>query len=169
MKTLPFLFFLFAYSCQSQRALADTCVNKCTAPYHTVCRVVDGDTIWASDYDKSIRILGIDTLESRPNKRAYKQAADDNVDVNKIVEQGNIAKSFAIKTLQDECVLLTKSKINSDRDKYKRYLRFVDIKQEDGNLDYGLFAIQEGYAMLYTKARHEREGKYQQAFISKKK
>lgn len=169
MKALPLSCLLLAFSCSAQMSIASTCDNKCSAPYHTVCRVVDGDTIWASDYDKSIRILGIDTLESKPNRRAYKQATNANVDVDKIVEQGKVAKSFAIKTLQDECILLTKSKINSDRDKYKRYLRFVDIKQEDGDLDYGLFAIKQGYALLYTQAHHEREGNYQEAFLNKTK
>ncbi len=56
----------------------------------TVVRVVDGDTLkiryWGKD--ESIRLIGIDTPESRANKKAKKDAKRSGLDIKTITSMG---------------------------------------------------------------------------------
>lgn len=103
-----------------------------------VTKVVDGDTIHVLLNGKSttVRIIGIDTPET--------------VDPRKPVQCLGIAASNRAKELlSGKSVVLESDPTQDDKDKYGRLLRYVFINGSD---DYGLGAIEEGYAHEYTYA-----------------
>ena len=105
----------------------------------TIIKVVDGDTITVSIDGKTetIRIIGINTPET--------------VDPRKTVECfGKEASDKAKEYFKDNeyKVWLEEDPTQGDRDKYQRLLRYVFT--QNGNFDYGLMMISEGYAYEYT-------------------
>ena len=69
-----------------------------TSPLHaqqttTVTRIVDGDTlkVFYLGNEESIRLIGIDTPESRVNKKTKKDAERNNQDIKIIIEMGKKA------------------------------------------------------------------------------
>ncbi|MDP8262724.1 MAG: thermonuclease family protein [Candidatus Ancaeobacter aquaticus] len=96
---------------------------------YTVVRVIDGDTIEIKYKDKieSVRLIGIDTPESRANKKAWRDAKRSGRDIRTITKMGKQAVGY-VKTLVkggDEV------KIEFDvqkRDKYKRLLGYVYLR-----------------------------------------
>lgn len=103
-----------------------------------VTKVVDGDTIHVmlDGKDQTIRIIGIDTPET--------------VDPRKPVQcMGQAASDRAKELLSNKFVFLESDPTQGDKDKYGRLLRYVYINGTD---DYGLGAIEEGYAHEYTYA-----------------
>lgn len=100
-----------------------------------VIRVVDGDTIVIESGEK-IRYIGVDTPETVDPRRAVacfgKEASNEN------------KKLVAGKT-----VTLTKDV--SDKDQFGRLLRFVYLKQDDGNLIFvNDYLIRNGFAKAST-------------------
>ncbi len=79
LKTLSFIFILALLS-SSLHAQQTT----------TVVRVVDGDTLKVRYWGKeeSIRLIGIDTPESRVNKKAKRDAKRSGQDINAITTMG---------------------------------------------------------------------------------
>ncbi len=61
-----------------------------------VLKVIDGDTLKVSygGIKESVRLIGIDTPESRMNKRAKLQSLRSSNDVKVIISQGKKAKNF---------------------------------------------------------------------------
>ncbi len=82
LKTLSFIFILTLLS-PSLHAQQTT----------TVVRVVDGDTLKVRYWGKeeSIRLIGIDTPESRVNKKAKRDAKRSGQDVKTITAMGKRA------------------------------------------------------------------------------
>ncbi len=85
IKTLSFLFILTLLS----------------SPLHaqqttTVTRIVDGDTLKVRYWGKeeSIRLIGIDTPESRVNKKTKKDAKRSGQDIKTIIEMGKKATEY---------------------------------------------------------------------------
>ena len=104
----------------------------------TLVKVIDGDTISVSINGKNevVRVIGIDTPE----------IVDPRIAVECF---GKEASEMAMSTLNDnKIVLLESDPTQGDRDKYQRYLRYVWI--ENGELDFGKFMIDSGYAQEYT-------------------
>ncbi len=62
----------------------------------TVTRIIDGDMIQAlyGGVGKRIRLIGIDTPESRVNRKAMKDANMSEHDINTIIEMGKKAKAY---------------------------------------------------------------------------
>ncbi len=85
IKTLSFIFILTFLS-SSLHAQQTT----------TVVRVVDGDTLkvryWGKD--ESIRLIGIDTPESRVNKKAKRDAKRSGQDIKTITAIGKSATKY---------------------------------------------------------------------------
>jgi micrococcal nuclease len=91
-----------------------------------VVRIVDGDTIQVSMNGKKekVRFIGIDTLESRKNKRAYRQARSWGVPVEEIVRMGREAKKITSKMIPPGTVVDLEFDVDQ-RDRYGRLLAYV--------------------------------------------
>ncbi len=85
LKTLSFI-FIFALLSSSLHAQQTT----------TVTRVVDGDTLKVRYWGKeeSIRLIGIDTPESRANNKAKKDAKRSGQDIKTITTIGKSATRY---------------------------------------------------------------------------
>ncbi len=109
-------------------------------PYHfvkaKVVRVVDGDTIVVSvpkttfnnrktlkNLKFTVRLIGIDTPESKPNRRAQLQSRESHRDIQTIIQLGKEAKRFT------ESLLITGKK---GRKKYYTYVFLeFDVQPQD--------------------------------------
>jgi micrococcal nuclease len=113
-----------------------------------VVKVVDGDTIDVEigGVRDKIRVIGINTPEVVDPRRPVQCF-------------GKEASNFAKQILSGKTVQLESDPTQADRDKYKRLLRFVFLN--DGAVDYGKLAIQEGYANEYT---YDTPYKYQSEY-----
>ncbi len=85
LKTLSFIFILSLLS-SSLHAQQTT----------TVTRIVDGDTLKVRYWGKeeSIRLIGIDTPESRVNKKAKRDAKRSGQDIKTITAMGKRATGY---------------------------------------------------------------------------
>ena len=92
----------------------------------TVLRIVDGDTL-KIDYKGqkgSIRLIGIDTPESRGNKKTKKDAKRSGQDIKTIIEMGKRATGY-VERLVTPGDLITIEFDVQQRDKYRRLLGYV--------------------------------------------
>ncbi len=108
----------------------------------TVQRVIDGDTFVCSG--ERVRLIGVDTPESRINKRAYRQK--EFGDVKKVLELGRRAKEFTKRLIPPG----TRVRLEFDlqkRDRYGRLLAYVYLP--DGRM-LNEVLLREGYASLLT-------------------
>jgi len=131
----------------------------------TVEHIIDGDTFICSG--SKIRLIGVDTPESKINKRAYKQT--NLGDIRTVVRLGKIAKKFTESLIPPG----TKVKLEFDvqkRDRYGRILAYVYLP--DGRM-LNEVLLKEGYAMLLTIPPNVKyEYKFKKAYreaVSKKK
>lgn len=110
--------------------------------------VVDGDTIAVQierDIEK-VRLIGIDTPESRRNDRAKLQAERSKRDLKTIVQMGKQAKE-ALKVLLPKGTELRLEYDARKRDKYGRLLAYVYTKDNTMINDE---MLRQGYAQLLT-------------------
>jgi micrococcal nuclease len=91
-----------------------------------VVRIVDGDTIQVDLGGKKekVRLIGIDTLESRKNKRAYRQSNSWGIPVEEIVRMGKEAKQVTSKLIARGSVVELEFDVEK-RDRYGRLLAYV--------------------------------------------
>ena len=90
-KRLLVLVTLISGSCVSS-TFAEIPVNTREAK---IVQVIDGDTVIV-EVDRRrehLRLIGIDTPESRPNKRSERQAADRHTDQKTILARKEISRS----------------------------------------------------------------------------
>ena len=90
--------------------------------------VLDGDTIkiiW-KDTKETVRILGIDTPETRAISRLEKQAKELNLSEPELKKYGNIAKQTAQNWLLDQNVRLVFPSDEVKRDSFGRLLAYVE-------------------------------------------
>ena len=124
--------------------------------------VIDGDTIKILYHGRktSVRLLGIDTPESRKNRRAYYQARKNHKDVETIVYLGKQAKKHLKELLagyKKVCLVYDQNNTYSGhRDRYGRILAYVYTP--DGKFINKLM-LEDGYAYLLTK--YPLEPKYE--------
>jgi len=91
-----------------------------------VIRIVDGDTysvIFEGKKEK-IRLIGIDTPESRSNKKAKKDADLSNNNVEDIVKLGKLATEFVKSILKPKDTLRLEFDLR-ERDQYGRLLVYA--------------------------------------------
>ncbi len=64
----------------------------------SILRIIDGDTlrVWDGETETTVRLLGIDTPETRPNEKAQRDAAEWGVPIEDITRAGGKAKAFVI-------------------------------------------------------------------------
>ncbi len=115
LKTLLFIFIL-AFLSSSLHAQQTT----------TVTRVVDGDTLKIRYLikEESIRLIGIDTPESRVNKKAKRDAKRSGQDIKTITAMGKRATEY-VKSLVKTGDLITIEFDAQERDRYRRLLDYV--------------------------------------------
>lgn len=137
-----------------------------------VLYVIDGDTIKVlhNNNKESVRLIGIDTPESRNNRRAVLQAQDMDKTTNEIVQMGRTAKRHA-QSLVRKGSLVSLEFDAQQRDRYGRLLAYVYLP--DGRM-LNAEIIKNGFAMpltvppsvkyskmfveLYRQARQEKKG-----------
>lgn len=110
--------------------------------------VIDGDTlkIMYNGKKQSIRLIGIDTPESKKNSKAFKDSHRSNRDIDAIVAQGKLARKY-VKSLVAKGDSV---KIEFDvekRDRYRRLLGYVFLP--DGRMLNDVI-IRNGYASPLT-------------------
>ncbi len=125
-----------------------------------VIYVVDGDTLKVFFQDKkdTIRLIGIDTPESKKNKRAKKQSIKEKKDLDTIIKMGLQAKKYVQSLVKKDDILYIEFDVEP-RDRYKRLLGYVYFA--DGTM-LNLKLVQDGYAQPYT---YPPNVKYKDQFI----
>ncbi|MEZ0323518.1 MAG: thermonuclease family protein [Hydrogenothermaceae bacterium] len=168
LKVLVLVLAVLLLSCKEE--------NKASLPKNlkeaTVVRIIDGDTIVVNidGMEEKVRLIGIDTPESRVNKRATIQEKELNKDVEAIVDLGKQAKEFTSSLVKPGMKVYLEFDVQP-RDKYGRLLAYVYLP--DGRM-LNKEIICNGYAMPLTippnvkyekdfrecfqKAREEKKG-----------
>ena len=114
----------------------------------TVTRIVDGDTlkVFYLEGEESIRLIGIDTPESRVNKKTKKDAKRSGQDVETIIAMGKRATEY-VESLVKPGDLITIEFDVQERDRYERLLGYVYLS--DGKM-LNEEIIKAGYANVMT-------------------
>jgi micrococcal nuclease len=125
-----------------------------------VKRVVDGDTlkIVYQKQEESVRLIGIDTPESKKNKKARKDAGRSGRDIEVITAMGKEAAKY-MRTIAKEGDRATIEFDVQKRDKYKRLLGYVYL--ENGRM-LNEEIVKAGYASPMTIPPNV---KYQDKFL----
>ncbi len=132
----------------------------------TVTRIIEGDIIQAlyGGVEKRIRLIGIDTPESRVNWKAKKYANMSEHDLKTIIEMGTKAKAY-VDGLVKRGDLITIEFDVQERDKYGRLLGYVYLS--NGKM-LNEEIVKAGYAIIMTippnvKYKDRFIGAYQEA------
>ncbi len=125
-----------------------------------VLRVLDEDTLKIEHQGRieSLRLIGIDTPESRVNKKAQKDAARNQEDIQKIISLGREATRYLKRLVKPGDTI----KIEFDRripDKYGRFLGYVYLP--NGKM-LNEEIVKAGYANLMT---YPPNVKYEDIFL----
>ena len=126
----------------------------------TVVRVVDGDTlrIEMNGHEEAVRLIGIDTPESKINKKAKKDAIKTNHDIETITAMGKEAARY-VRTLVRKGDMVGIEYDVQKRDKYHRLLVYAYLS--DGKM-LNEEIIKAGYANVMT---YPPNVKYQDRFV----
>ncbi len=114
-----------------------------------VVRVYDGDTFKCrleSGEELKVRLIGIDTPESRRNRKAYRDAERGGKSVEEIVRLGKKATEFTRSLIPPGTVVYLETDVQL-HDKYGRLLAYVYLP--DGRM-LNEVLVEEGYATVYT-------------------
>jgi micrococcal nuclease len=122
--------------------------------------VVDGDTlkVFYEGQKESIRLIGIDTPESRKNKKAYKDSGRSGEDIEKIVAMGKESTEYTKSLIKPGDIIKMEFDVQK-RDQYKRLLAYVYLN--DGRM-LNEEIIRAGYASPLT---YPPNIKYQDKFL----
>jgi micrococcal nuclease len=126
----------------------------------TVVKVVDGDTlkIEVNGNEEAVRLIGIDTPESKINKKAKKDAVKTHHDIETITAMGREAARY-VRTLVRKGDTVGIEYDVQKRDKYKRLLVYAYLS--DGKM-LNEEIIKAGYANVMT---YPPNVKYQERFV----
>ncbi len=152
-----FLFCLWSHSAADKKPI--------------IVKVIDGDTLLLEYKGKKelVRLIGIDTPESRFNRKALRDAEKSQDDIKNIIKAGKEATRF-VQTLVkpgDEVSLELDVQV---RDKYGRLLAYVYLS--DGRM-LNEEIVKAGYAQLLTYPPNIKYGQrllkaYQEARANKR-
>ena len=117
---------------------------NCADQFFRVSKAIDGDTIKLST-GEHVRLIGIDTPESRYNTKLERDAARSRKDMKAIINMGKEASNFTRHLVEGERVRLEFDV--QKRDKYGRLLAYVYL--EDGTF-VNAKIIEEGYGQVMT-------------------
>jgi micrococcal nuclease len=137
-----------------------------------VLQVIDGDTIvvLVGSRREHVRLIGIDTPESRPNRRAEKQSQTHHIDQRAILRYGNLAADFTRSLLPKKSAVFLEYDA-AKRDHYQRLLAYVwlpsgsMVNEEIVRAGYGyLLTIPPNvryrarFAAAFSEARRKQRG-----------
>ena len=105
---------------------------------------IDGDTIKTQTLGK-VRILGIDTYDSKNTRMIEKQMKQNNLSKEEVVKLAKQGSKFCEDTLKGREVVLKSD--HSDKDVFHRNLRYVYID----NQDYSELILKTNLAKPYCK------------------
>ncbi len=121
-----------------------------------VSKAIDGDTLRLSN-GEHVRLIGIDTPESRYNDKLVRDSQRSRKDTDTILKMGRQASGFTRRLVEGKRVRLVFDV--QKYDKYGRLLAYVYL--EDGTFVNSRI-IEEGYAQVMTIAPNV---KYAQMFL----
>lgn len=126
----------------------------------TVARIVDGDTIKVNykGRGESVRLVGVDTPESKANKKAKKDAERTRRDVSTITAMGKAAANFTGSLVKPGDKVLVEFDVRV-RDKYGRLLAYIYLP--DGKM-LNEEIVRAGYATIMT---YPPNVKYEERFL----
>jgi len=127
-----------------------------------VAYVIDGDTykVYYEGKKTSVRLIGIDTPESKRNKKAYRDAERSHSDIEKIVQAGKEATRFAKEYISPGQTIYLEFDVQKI-DRYGRLLAYVWLDQTKTRMMNEIL-VREGYATVYT---FPPDVKYQERFL----
>ncbi|MDQ7037956.1 MAG: thermonuclease family protein [Aquificota bacterium] len=114
-----------------------------------VIRVYDGDTFRCrleSGEEVKVRLIGVDTPESRPNRKALRDARREGVSLDTILRLGKKATEFTRKLIPPGTVVYLETDVQI-HDRYGRLLAYVYLP--DGRM-LNEVLLEEGYAKMMT-------------------
>ena len=139
------------------------------AEEHAVLKAVsDGDTLKVTfnGHTERLRLIGIDTPESKPNERAYKLAVRNGNDLQTTIALGLQARNFVQSLLPPGMVLRLEFDVEQ-RDKYNRLLAYV--YRPDGRM-LNEEIVTNGYAYSMTVPPNVRyRARFKEAFEKARK
>ncbi|MFA5500546.1 MAG: thermonuclease family protein [Candidatus Omnitrophota bacterium] len=109
-----------------------------------VAKAIDGDTLRLSTGER-VRLIGIDTPESRYNNKLERDSKRSKKDIKTIINMGKEAAAFTKQLVEGKKVRLELDV--QKRDKYKRLLAYAYL--EDGTF-VNAKIVEEGYAQVLT-------------------
>lgn len=126
-----------------------------------ITKIVDGDTFEISYVGRieKVRLIGIDTPESRANPKARRDSRRSGKDVETLLEQGRRARSFVERTVRVGDAVRVELDVQ-ERDKYGRLLAYLYLP--DGRM-LNEEIIGQGYASPMTYPPNVR---YEDRFLS---
>ena len=137
LKTLSYVFIivLLATSLHAQQTT-------------TVTRIVDGDTlkVFYLGGEESIRLIGIDTPESRINKKTKKDAKRSEQDIETIIAMGKRATEYVEGLVKPGDTVTIEFDVQ-ERDRYERLLGYVYLS--NGKM-LNEEIVKAGYASVMT-------------------
>jgi micrococcal nuclease len=110
----------------------------------SVIRVIDGDTLELEDKER-VRLIGIDTPETRLNSKLERDARRTERDYKTIIAMGEAATQFTRRLVLGQSVRLEFDA--EKRDRYGRLLAYVYLA--DGRM-LNAEIVREGYGQVYT-------------------
>jgi len=96
-----------------------------SSSFYFVERVIDGDTIKLTNGER-VRLIGIDTPESKPNAKAMQDSMRTGKDLKAIYKMGQEATEFVSEYFNKDKEVLLQFDVQ-ERDKYGRLLAYVYI------------------------------------------
>lgn len=109
-----------------------------------VTKVIDGDTLRLEN-GESVRLIGVDTPESKVNAKLKRDSKRTNKDYETIITMGKAAAEFTKKLANGKCVRLEFDV--EKRDRYDRLLAYVYLP--DGKM-LNAEIVKAGYAQVMT-------------------
>ena len=123
-----------------------------------VTRIIDGDTFDAFDGESEfrVRLIGVDTPESRQNPKAERDAEEWGVSVEDIVRAGKTARNFMASIAPPGLAVWI---VEDGEDAYGRILAYVYI-----SLPYerclNEILLRHGCALAPERYRHDRQSEF---------
>lgn len=126
----------------------------------TITRIVDGDTLKINykGKEESVRLIGVDTPESKANKKAKKDSARTGRDVETITAMGKASANFMRSLVKPGDVVRVEFDVQA-RDKYGRLLSYIYLP--NGKM-LNEEIVKAGYATIMT---YPPNVKYQERFL----
>ncbi len=123
-------------------------VNSYAKQKTTVTRIIDGDILQAlyGEREERIRLIGIDTPESRVNKRAKRDENMSEQDIKTIIEMGRNAKKYVDGLIKRGDYINIEFDVQK-RDKHGRLLCYVYLS--NGKM-LNEEILKDGYAVIMT-------------------